>query len=241
MQVELLQVTKSFKNRLAVDGATFGVEKGERLVVLGPSGSGKTTLLRLIAGLETPDGGSIRFDGRVASAAGEVKVSPHGRNIGMVFQDLALWPHLTVEGNIDFGLRAKKAGREERRNRVKEAVEQVHLHTAINAYPHELSGGEQQRLALARAIAPGPEVLLLDEPLANLDPDLKEEIQSLILELSSSLGVTTIHVTHDQNEALALANRLAVMHQGRIKQVGSKEEILSRPADEFVAKFLRQR
>ena len=111
---------------------------------------------------------------------------------------------------------------------------------APGSYPHELSGGEQQRLALARAIAPGPEILLLDEPLANLDPDLKEEIQSLILELSASLGVTTIHVTHDQGEALALANRLAVMHQGRITQVGSKEEILSRPADEFVAKFVRQ-
>ncbi|MGH9324009.1 MAG: ABC transporter ATP-binding protein [Vicinamibacteria bacterium] len=208
-------VTKRFRNRAAVDDVSLDVAAGESVVVLGPSGCGKTTLLRLIAGLETPDAGEIRLEGRLVSGGG-VFVPPYDRRLGFVFQDLALWPHLTVRKNLGFVMKAVKVPRAERRSRADEILGLVRIEPLSARYPHELSGGEQQRVALARALVGRPRLLLLDEPLSSLDPDLRALLRAELRELSRGLELTSIYVTHDREDAAVLADRVLEMRRGRL-------------------------
>jgi iron(III) transport system ATP-binding protein len=231
MSVELDGVRKAFGRARAVDAVTLTVERGEVFAVLGPSGCGKTTLLRLIAGFERPDAGAVRVAGR-AVAGGRTWVGPERRRIGMVFQDYALFPHLSVRGNVGFGLRRRD------RRRALSALELVGLQHKSGCYPHELSGGERQRVALARALAPGPDVVLLDEPFSSLDATLRADLRREVDLILREAGATAILVTHDQEEALSLADRLAVMRDGRIVQVGSPEDVYTRPTDRWVAEFV---
>ena len=229
--IELDRVSKRFGGVDAVTEASLSVTRGELLAVLGPSGCGKTTMLRMIAGFELPDSGSVSVDGRVVS--GGAWVPPERRQVGMVFQDYALFPHLSVADNVGYGL-PKKA----RAARVGEVLELVGLGGLEARRPNELSGGQQQRVALARALAPEPPLLLLDEPLSNLDAALRERTRDELRALLKSLGMTAIFVTHDQEEAFALSDRIAVMERGRLQQVGSPEELYGSPANAFVASFL---
>lgn len=222
-------VTKAFAATQAVDGATLHVDTGEIVALLGPSGSGKTTLLRLVAGFEHPDSGSVWVGGRLVADA-STWVEPEDRRIGMVFQQGALFPHLTVAKNVGFG--ASQAAR------VPELLELVGLAGRADAYPHELSGGERQRIALARALAPEPAVVLLDEPFAALDATLREALRQEVVEILRAAGASALLVTHDQAEALSLADRVAVMRDGRIEQVGTPEEIYDQPATRWVASFV---
>ncbi|MGQ9477089.1 MAG: ABC transporter ATP-binding protein [Candidatus Bipolaricaulia bacterium] len=235
VEVRLERVTKRFgvarHEVTAVEGASFTVGEGEFLALVGPSGCGKTTILRLIAGFDRPDEGEILFDGR--SVLGE---PPEARRVGMVFQNYALFPHMTVAGNIAYGLRSWRG--QERQRRVKELLELVDLEGLEHRSPGELSAGQRQRAALARALAPEPQLLLLDEPLSALDAKLRERLRLEIRRLQRQLGITTIYVTHDQEEALALADLVAVMNSGKIEQVGSPREVYHRPATEFVASFI---
>jgi iron(III) transport system ATP-binding protein len=211
------------------------VKKGEILALLGPSGCGKTTTLRLIAGFEVPDAGRIELGGELMTG-GATFVPPEQRGVGIVFQDFALFPHLTVERNVAFGLRRLEARLRDRRAR--EIIETVGLCPFAKRYPHELSGGQAQRVALARALAPRPSLLLLDEPLVSLDAPLKEEMILELKEIQRRLGVTTLYITHDQAEAMKVADRLAVMRQGRLEQVDSPETVYLHPRSRFVASFL---
>jgi len=231
--VELEGVSKAYGAHRAVQELSLSIESGESVALLGPSGCGKTTTLNMIAGFLEPDAGHIRIDGRAVGG-----VPPYRRNIGMVFQHYALFPHLTVADNLAFGLRMRKADRAEIARRVGGALELVHLGGLERRYPRELSGGQQQRVALARALVVEPAVLLLDEPLSNLDAKLRQEMREEIVELQQRLGITTIFVTHDQEEALAIAQRIAVMDAGRVEQVGAPEAIYGRPRTEFVARFI---
>ncbi len=233
-------LVKRFGEVAAVDGVSFAIEPGELLCLLGPSGCGKTTTLRCVAGLETPDGGTIRLDEQLL-ADGErgVVVPPHRRRFGMVFQSYAVWPHLTVFENVRYPLRyGPRLTGEEMKKRTHDALRLVRLEEQAGRYPHQLSGGQQQRVALARALAMEPVVLLFDEPLSNLDAKLREEMRAELAELQGRLRVPALYVTHDQVEAMALATRIAVMHQGRVRQLGTAEAIYREPADEFVATFL---
>lgn len=231
--VELRNVSKSFGKVRAVENATLRVEHGEFFSVLGPSGCGKTTLLRLISGLEFPDNGRIYFDGRDVTDLPSFK-----RETGMVFQNYALWPHMTVFENIAYGLKIRKYDKSRIKEKVKEVLKLVRLEGMEERYPTQLSGGQQQRVALARALVIEPKILLLDEPLSNLDAKLRIEMREEIKRIQKHLGLTAIYVTHDQEEAMVISDRMAVMNSGRIIQVGSPVELYRRPSDLFVATFL---
>jgi iron(III) transport system ATP-binding protein len=231
--LELVHVTKKFDSTEAVKDLTLDVRRGETLCILGPSGCGKTTTLRMIAGLETPSTGRILANGRDMT-----HVPARERNIGLVFQNYALFPHLNVFENVAFGLKARGKDRATIRDRVGGVLERVRLGEYRQRAVHALSGGQQQRVALARALAVEPEFLLLDEPLSNLDPSLREEMREQIRSVIDEFGVTTIFVTHDQQEAFALASRIVIMSEGVARQVGTPDEVYSRPVDRFVASFL---
>ncbi len=217
----------------AVNGISLSIEPGEFFTLLGPSGCGKTTLLRMIAGFNTVDGGRILFDDRVIN-----NVPAHKRDIGMVFQNYAIFPHLNVTDNVAYGLKARKVPAAQIAPRVKKALEMVQIDHLSQRKPNELSGGQQQRVALARAFVIEPSVLLMDEPLSNLDAKLRVQMRTTIKKLQRDLGITTIYVTHDQEEALAISDRIAVMKEGNIMQVGAPEEIYRKPANPFVANFI---
>jgi putative spermidine/putrescine transport system ATP-binding protein len=217
----------------AVDSLSLELPRGALLALLGPSGCGKTTTLRMIAGLEVPDGGRVLVAGRDVTA-----LPPHRRNMGVVFQSYALFPHLTAAANVAFGLDMRGVPRAERGPRVAEALSLVGLAGLAERKPRQLSGGQQQRVALARALAPSPDLLLLDEPLSALDAKLREEVRDEIRTLQQRVGATTVFVTHDQTEALAMADLVAVMNEGRVEQLASPEEVFERPASRFVATFV---
>lgn len=223
------------RNRPALQNLNLSVERGELMALLGPSGCGKTTTLRLIAGLESPTEGEIRLEGTLV-ASGSAWTPPERRSIGLVFQEFALFPHLNVSKNVGFPLRAM--ARRERQQRVEEMLELVGLSEVGGRYPHELSGGQQQRVALARALASAPTVLLMDEPFSNLDAERREELREQVRSIVKKLGTTALFVTHDQEEALYMGDRVAVMNEGRLEQVGTPEEIFHAPANRFVAQFL---
>jgi spermidine/putrescine transport system ATP-binding protein len=229
--VTLRGVTKSFGGRRAVDDVTLDIRRGEFFSLLGPSGCGKTTLMRIIAGFESADSGSVALGG--ADMAG---IPPHRRDFNMVFQNYALFPHLSVGGNIEFGLRIAKA--DDLPGRVARALDKVNLGGYEKRSVTTLSGGEQQRVALARAIVTGPRVLLLDEPLSALDLKLRKGLQAELRRIQRELAMTFIFVTHDQEEALAMSDRIAVLNQGRVEQVGKPEDIYERPATRFTAEFV---
>jgi len=233
-------LVKRFGDVAAVDGVSFSIEPGEMVCLLGPSGCGKTTTLRCVAGLETPDAGTIRLDGQVlADGRQGILVPPYRRRFGMVFQSYAVWPHLTVFENVRYPLRfGERLTREEMGRRTRDALRLVRLEEHAERFPHQLSGGQQQRVALARALVMQPAALLFDEPLSNLDAKLREEMRSELADVQGRLKVPALYVTHDQAEAMALATRIAVMHQGRIRQEGTPGAIYRRPADDFVATFL---
>ncbi len=214
--IEVDRVSKSFGERVVINQLSLRIERSERVVLFGPSGCGKTTILRLLAGLEVPEQGSIRIDGRVVASSGKNLVPPEKRDLGMVFQDLALWPHMTVQQNLMFGLNARRVQKREADARVREMLQRVGLEHRNNAKPHELSGGEQQRVALARALVSRPSILLMDEPLSSLDDERKRTIASDLLGLQSQLGFTLIYVTHDRDETGLLASRVCQMRDGRV-------------------------
>lgn len=214
--IDVDRVSKSFGERVAINELSLHIERLERLVLFGPSGCGKTTVLRLLAGLEIPDQGSIRIDGRLVANAGKNLVPPEKRDLGMVFQDLALWPHMTVQQNLMLGLNARGILKREAHIRVREMLQRVGLEHRIDAKPHQLSGGEQQRVALARALVSRPSILLMDEPLSSLDDERKRTIASDLLGLQSQLGFTLIYVTHDRAETDLLASRVCQMRDGRV-------------------------
>ena len=231
--VQLANITKKFDDVTAVEDLSLKVNDGEFFSLLGPSGCGKTTILRMIAGFYHPTAGEIFFDDRNVSV-----LPPNKRNTGMVFQNYALFPHMTVFENVAFGLRARKVPAPERRERVRNALELVNLADFENRHVTQLSGGQQQRVALARAIVIEPEILLLDEPLSNLDAKLRRETRDQIQRLQRELGTTTIYVTHDQEEALTLSDRIALMEKGVCQQIGTPHEIYNHPANAFVASFM---
>jgi iron(III) transport system ATP-binding protein len=217
--LSLTKVTKRFDSHLALDSVSLEVMAGAAIVILGPSGCGKTTLLRLIAGLEVPDSGEIWLAGARAAGAGRSMMPAHERGIGFVFQDLALWPHLTVQRNLNFVLESVKMPRTDRAARALEVLKLVRIEQLSSRYPHQLSGGEQQRVALARALVGQPRVLLLDEPFSNLDPELRDALRAELARLQRTLRVTTVYVTHDQGDAAILADRVVEMRAGRIVAV----------------------
>ena len=237
MVIRLDQVSKHYggDGAPAVEEISFSVEQGEILVLLGPSGCGKTTTLRLIAGFEAPDGGRIEIGGRTV-AHNTIFLPPEQRGVGMVFQDYALFPHLTVQENVAFGLR--HLGAEQQRNRIAESLDLVGLSTLHGRYPYELSGGQQQRVALARALAPGPQVVLLDEPFSNLDADMRAQIREDVSSILRQAGTTAIFVTHDQEEAFVIADRVGVLNHGRLEQLDHSEAIYHTPATRFIAGFV---
>ncbi len=214
--IDLDRVSKSFGARVAINQLSLHIERMERLVLFGPSGCGKTTVLRLLAGLEVPEQGSIRIDGRLVASAGTNIVPPERRDLGMVFQDLALWPHMTVQQNLMFGLNARGVPKREAHTRVREMLQRVGLEHRIDAKPHQLSGGEQQRVALARALVSRPSILLMDEPLSSLDDERKRRIASDLLGLQGQFDFTLIYVTHDRGEADMLASRVCLLRDGRV-------------------------
>ncbi len=237
--VSITGLTKFYGGVRAVDGVAFEIDRGQLVTLLGPSGCGKTTTLNMIAGFENPDGGEIRIgDTVISSSAKRILLPPHMRNLGMVFQSYALWPHMTVAQNVGYGMRMRGYPRATIRQQVEEALRLVRLAKFADRYPGQLSGGQQQRVAFARAIAYRPDVLLLDEPLSNLDATLREEMRTEIKELQGKVGLTTIFVTHDQIEAMSMSDKIVVMNQGRIEQIGSPSEVYDRPANAFVASFV---
>ena len=231
--ISLRGVVKRFAGVVAVDGAIVDVADGELFTLLGPSGCGKTTLLRLIAGFCTPDSGEIWFGPRRVDG-----MPAHARNIGMVFQNYALWPHMTVRANITYGLRLRRRPDAEIERRLADVLSKVNLVGLEARYPGQLSGGQQQRVALARALVLNPEILLLDEPLSNLDAKIRMHVRTEIRRLQRELGITTVYVTHDQEEALSLSDRVAVMRQGVVLQIAAPKELYERPGTRFVADFV---
>jgi putative spermidine/putrescine transport system ATP-binding protein len=231
--IRLIGLVKRYGEVTAVDGVDLEVHAGEFFTMLGPSGSGKTTTLRLIAGFERPDAGHVELAG--ADVSGR---PPYARDVNTVFQDYALFPHMSVGENVEYGLRVRKVARAERRRRAGEALEIVRLPGLDRRRPSQLSGGQRQRVALARAIVNRPRVLLLDEPLGALDLKLRQEMQIELKRIQQDVGITFVYVTHDQEEALTMSDRLAVFDRGRIEQVGSPVEVYERPASEFVAGFV---
>jgi iron(III) transport system ATP-binding protein len=231
--VDVQSVSFGYGATRVLEDVSLTVRKGEFFAFLGPSGSGKTTLLRLIAGFGQPERGRIMIGGRDAT-----RLAPWDRNVGLVFQSYALWPHMTVGENVAFGLEQRRVGRAERDKRVRAALDLVGLVHLIDRRPAQLSGGQQQRVAIARTLAIEPDVLLLDEPLSNLDAGLRAGVRAELVELQRRLGLTTILVTHDQEEANAAADRMAVLNEGRVLQVGAPTELYDRPVNRFVAGFL---
>ncbi|KAB2848948.1 MAG: ABC transporter ATP-binding protein [Hyphomicrobiaceae bacterium] len=226
-------LTKRFGEHAAVDGLSLEVEKGEFVSLLGPSGCGKTTTLQMIAGFHRPTSGAIKLEGRDLIA-----VAPARRGLGIVFQSYALFPHMTAAENVAFGLEMQGVARAERQERVRQTLALVGLAALAERYPRRMSGGQQQRVALARALVIRPRILLLDEPLSNLDAKLREEMQIELRQIQRTLGTTTLLVTHDQSEAMALSDRIVVMNQGRVEQIARPHEAYERPATPFVANFL---
>ncbi|WP_432642602.1 ABC transporter ATP-binding protein [Acidaminococcus sp.] len=238
-QVKLVHLYKRFGNVTAVGDFNLEVREGEFISFLGPSGCGKSTTLRMIAGFERPTEGDILLGEQVVSSAeANVFVPPEKRNIGMVFQSYAVWPHMTVAENVAYPLKIQKVPREERDKRVKEALAMVHLDRYGERYPSQLSGGQQQRVALARALIARPGLLLLDEPLSNLDAKLRESMRFEISSLQKRLGITVIYVTHDQSEAMTMSDRIVVMNAGVVQQVGKPYDVYTHPANKMVADFI---
>jgi iron(III) transport system ATP-binding protein len=232
-------LVKTFGDVRAVDDIAFTVQDGEFLTLLGPSGCGKSTTLSMIAGLERPDAGTIALGDRVFFDGGRRGfVPPESREIGLVFQSYALWPHMTVRENLEFPLKLRRVPKAERARRIGDALELVEMAEYAGRYPHALSGGQQQRVALARTLVYRPRLLLLDEPLSNLDAKLRERARTWLRHLQHQVGVTTVYVTHDQSEALALSDRIAVMRGGKIVQLADPATVYERPADPFVADFI---
>lgn len=231
--IETRGLKKHFDEVKAVDGVSLSIREGEFLVILGPSGCGKTTLMRLIAGLEKPTAGDVVIGGQVVTG-----LPPRDRGIGMVFQSYALYPHMTVFNNIAFPLKAQKAPKAAMQEKVEWAASMLGIEKFLHRKPRQLSGGERQRVALARALVKEPAVMLLDEPLSNLDAKLRASARDELQRFQRQLGITTIFVTHDQIEALGLGDRIVVMYQGKVRQVGTPQEIYNKPADTFVATFL---
>jgi iron(III) transport system ATP-binding protein len=235
--IDVKEVSKRYNQTVAVESCDLQVAAGEMLALLGPSGSGKTTLLRLIAGFERPDQGRIVIAGRkVVDVTNSVWVAAEDRGVGMVFQDYALFPHLTVAKNVRFGLR--NTSKKDRETRVAELLRLTELEQCVERYPHELSGGQQQRVALARALAPRPGVVLLDEPFNGLDPELRPQMRREVARILRHLGTAAILVTHDQEEALGMADQVAVIRNGELQQVGTPEDIYYSPKTAFVANFV---
>jgi sulfate transport system ATP-binding protein len=233
MSILVRNVSKRFGDFVAVDGVSLDVESGSLTALLGPSGSGKSTLLRVIAGLETPDSGEIALSGRDATA-----LAPQKRNVGFVFQHYAAFKHMTVRDNIAFGLKVRKRPKEEIKERVDELLHLVQLQGFGDRYPAQLSGGQRQRMGLARALAPEPQVLLLDEPFGALDARVRAELREWLRRLHDVVHVTTVFVTHDQQEAMEISDQIAVMNHGRLEQVGMPRELYDEPASEFVMTFV---
>jgi iron(III) transport system ATP-binding protein len=233
MNIQLKDIVKRFGTLEAVSHISLEIHDGEIFTLLGPSGCGKTTILRLIGGFHKPDNGEIYFDGKAVTS-----IPPYERNIGMVFQNYALWPHMTISGNIAYGLKLKKFSRKEINNKVSHVLKLVNLIGLGNRYPGQLSGGQQQRVALARALVLNPSVLLLDEPLSNLDAKIRVQVRAEIRKLQKELAITTIYVTHDQEEALTLSDRIAVINLGKLLQIGSPRDLYERPENPFVADFI---
>ncbi|MDF2620699.1 MAG: transporter, binding component [Xanthobacteraceae bacterium] len=236
-RLELRGLRKTLGDTAAVNGIDLRIASGESVVLLGPSGCGKTTTLRMVAGFIQPDGGEIHLDGVLASNA-SFALPPEKRRLGMVFQTYAVWPHKTVTDNVAYGLEVAGRSRAEIKAETGAVLDLVQLGGLANRFPAELSGGQQQRVALARALATKPSLLLLDEPLSNLDATLREEMRFELRGLQKNLGITTLYVTHDQDEALVLADRIVVMNKGRIEQIGTPEEVYHRPASRFVGGFI---
>ncbi|WP_226507196.1 ATP-binding cassette domain-containing protein [Pseudomonas sp. MWU16-30317] len=231
--IDVISVNKQFGSFTALNGISLKIEPGEFVCFLGPSGCGKTTLLRMLAGLEAVSSGTIKFGVRDVT-----RVPALNRDVGIVFQSYALFPNLTVRQNIEYGLVSQKVAREDRRNKVDELVELVRLEAAVNKYPHQISGGQQQRVALARALAINPSILLLDEPLSALDANVRGHLRLQLKELHRRIGLTTIMVTHDQEEAMVLADKVVIMNAGVIEQVGRPQDIYYQPSSQFVANFV---
>lgn len=231
--VSIRNLKRNFGNVVAVDSVDLDIYAGEFLTLLGPSGSGKTTVLRMIAGFEIPDGGSVHLNNQDIT-----NLAPYERDVNTVFQDYALFPHMNVITNIEYGLRVKGVEKDERRKRALEALEQVRLAGYQDRKPHQLSGGQRQRVALARALVNRPSVLLLDEPLGALDLKLREQMQVELKELQREVGITFIFVTHDQEEALTMSDRIAVFNEGKIQQLDVPSKIYEQPSNEFVAGFV---
>jgi len=229
----LANIKKSFGQTQVVHDFNMSIEKGEFISFLGPSGCGKTTILRMIAGFEQPSGGTIHIAGK-----DQTRLKPNQRNIGMVFQAYALFPNMTVFDNVAFGLKVAGQPKAEIEKRVKEMLKLIHLEHLADRYPYQMSGGQQQRVALARALAPKPQVLLLDEPLSALDAKIRVSLREEIRQIQRQLGITTVFVTHDQEEALSISDRIVVMNAGRADQIGTPSDIYNRPATRFVASFV---
>lgn len=238
-RIEMQGLVKTFGTDTVVDGINLTVDEGEFIVLLGPSGCGKTSTLRMVAGLEEISGGELRFDGQLMNSEPADR-----RSVGMVFQNYALYPHMSVRGNLSFGLQSQRSRGSRRRakaevnRRVMEMAELLELEHVIDHRPKELSGGQRQRVALGRALIRQPQVFLLDEPLSNLDANLRDRMRMELSKLHDRIAITTIYVTHDQSEALTLADRLVVMHEGKIRQVGKPSDVYESPADTFVAGFI---
>jgi putative spermidine/putrescine transport system ATP-binding protein len=231
--IEIRDLAKSFGNVKAVDDISIDIESGEFITLLGPSGSGKTTVLRMIAGFEDPDAGSIKLNGEDIT-----HLPPFDRDVNTVFQDYALFPHMSVQENVEYGLRTRKVAKAERAKQALEAIASVKLEETVNRLPHQLSGGQRQRIALARALVLRPRVLLLDEPLGALDRQLREEMQVELKKIQRDAGITFVFVTHDQEEAMRMSDRIVVFNSGRIEQVGTPEQVYEEPRTNFVAGFL---
>ena len=231
--IEIRDLAKSFGNVKAVDDISLDIESGEFITLLGPSGSGKTTVLRMIAGFEDPDAGSIKLNGEDIT-----HLPPFDRDVNTVFQDYALFPHMSVQENVEYGLRTRKVAKAERAKQALEAIASVKLEETVNRLPHQLSGGQRQRIALARALVLRPRVLLLDEPLGALDRQLREEMQVELKKIQRDAGITFVFVTHDQEEAMRMSDRIVVFNSGRIEQVGTPEQVYEEPRSNFVAGFL---
>lgn len=233
MYVEMKEICKTFDGFQASDHVSFGIEKGQMAALLGPSGSGKTTILRMLAGLDMPDSGDIMINGILVN-----DLPGNKRGIGFVFQNYALFRYMTVADNIAFGLEVQKKGKAEIKERVEELLELISMEDLGKRYPHQLSGGQKQRVAFARALAPRPGLLLLDEPFAAIDAKVRRELRNWLKEMIGRVGITSIFVTHDQEEAMEVANQVIIINQGKIEQIGTPKEICFQPQTDFVSDFI---